>query len=119
MKFLGIILFIIFTKNICIIYHVNIHVITRCEARVNNNCSIRSMDVIFESPNLLERANIAKQDAIRACTLDEARNYFEAIQHYDQTITVIDDILKNISCNTVVWENLIVFRQTYNDRMVR
>ena len=76
------------------------------------------MDEHDEGGELLKRAHDARLEANKACVLDEARNYYEAIQHYDQTITLIDDILETISATGAVWERLVVFRQTYSDRMV-
>lgn len=77
------------------------------------------METFYEDADgVLERAEEAKQEAGRACALDEARSYYDAIQHYDQAITVIDGILSTVSSNAAVWEKLVVYRQSYSDRMV-
>lgn len=77
------------------------------------------MDILFEDKeDVLDRAQEARQEALKACSLDEGRSYYEAIEHYDQAITVIDEILRDISADAPVWERLIVFRQNYSERMV-
>ena len=71
------------------------------------------------SVDLIQKTKDAKREASAACELDESFRYYDAIQKYDQAISIIDDILGQIPSDIPVWEQLILFRQTYSDRMVR
>ena len=76
------------------------------------------MDVLNESDELLQQAQEAKDEATKACSLDNERSYYEAIQHYDQAVSIVDEILSSIPENTALWERILVCRQRYSDRMV-
>ena len=71
-----------------------------------------------ELPILIQRAREAYAEAELACELDRSLRYVDAISHYDQAVSIIDGILEQISSEGSVWEKLIIFRQTYSDRMV-
>jgi hypothetical protein len=72
-----------------------------------------------EIPTLIQRACEARTEAELACEFDKSLKYYDAISHYDQAVSIIDGILEQVSSEGSAWEKLIVFRQTYSDRMVR
>ena len=67
---------------------------------------------------LLQKAQDAKTEAELACELDKALRYYDAIGHYDQSISMLDDILQKVSAHEMLWEGLVLHRQAYSDRMV-